>query len=65
MLQQNKKRIFEKNKAEYTLRTINSLINSYNQLDQKQNVNIKFKVIDHASEKETSIKLKIFLQRKV
>ena len=64
MLQQNKKRIFEKNKAEYTLRTINSLINSYNQFDKKQNVNIKFKVIDHASEKENLDKIKNLFTKK-
>jgi len=51
MLTQNKKRLFEKNKIEYTLRTIKSLLNSL--LDpQLKNLKINFIVIDHNSTSE-------------
>ena len=48
MLTQNKKRLFQQEKIEYTLRTIKSLLNSTS--DSKLiNLNINFKVIDHNS----------------
>ena len=48
MLTQNKTRLFEKEKIEYTLRTIRSLLNS--SLDKGlASLNICFKVIDHNS----------------
>ena len=48
MLTQNKKRLFQQEKIEYTLRTIKSLLNSAS--DSKLvNLNINFKVIDHNS----------------
>tara|TARA_Y100000590_G_scaffold394274_1_gene473313 strand:- start:337 stop:1371 length:1035 start_codon:yes stop_codon:yes gene_type:complete len=53
MLTQNKKRLFDKNKSEYTFRSLNSIIISLNQA--KANFpNIKFNiiVIDHNSKKE-------------
>ena len=51
MLTQNKKRLFEKEKIVYTLRTIKSLLNSV--LDPElTSLNINFKVIDHNSTNE-------------
>ena len=51
MLTQNKKRLFEKEKIVYTLRTIKSLLNSA--LDPGlASLNINFKVIDHNSTNE-------------
>jgi len=48
MLTQNKKRLFQQEKIEYTLRTIKSILNSAS--DSKLiNLNINFKVIDHNS----------------
>ena len=51
MLTQNKKRLFEKEKIVYTLRTIKSLLNSA--LDPRlTSLDINFKVIDHNSTNE-------------
>ena len=51
MLTQNKTRLFGKEKIEYTLRTIKSLLNSA--LDPKLiNININFTIIDHNSTSE-------------
>ena len=51
MLTQNKKRLFEKEKIEYTLRTIKSLLNS--SIDPGlSSLNINFKIIDHNSTNE-------------
>tara|TARA_B100001057_G_scaffold437095_1_gene468669 strand:+ start:30 stop:1052 length:1023 start_codon:yes stop_codon:yes gene_type:complete len=50
MLTQNKSRLFEKKKIEYTLRTIRSLLKSIS--DPKlSNINTSFKIIDHNSTK--------------
>ena len=43
MLTQNKTRLFEKEKIEYTLRTIHSLLNSVKFNSQLQKININFK----------------------
>ena len=51
MLTQNKKRLFEKEKIVYTLRTIKSLLNSALDLGLT-NLDINFKVIDHNSTNE-------------
>jgi len=51
MLTQNKSRLFEKEKIEYTLRTIRSILNSSKDPELKQ-LEINFKVIDHNSTKE-------------
>ena len=48
MLTQNKSRLFEKEKIEYTIRTIKSLLNSSRDPDLK-NLDINFTVIDHNS----------------
>lgn len=47
LVSQNKKRIFEENKSEYTFRTINSLVKSAKDLREKfKEITIKFTVID-------------------
>tara|TARA_Y100000768_G_scaffold363202_1_gene322650 strand:- start:119 stop:1141 length:1023 start_codon:yes stop_codon:yes gene_type:complete len=51
MLTQNKSRLFEKEKIEYTLRTIRSMLNSSEDPELKK-LEINFKVIDHNSTKE-------------
>jgi hypothetical protein len=51
MLTQNKSRLFEKGKIEYTIRTTRSLLNSSKDPDLKQ-LKINFKVIDHNSTSE-------------
>ncbi len=48
MLTQNKSRLFEKEKIEYTIRTIRSLIKSSKDHDLEQ-LKINFKIIDHNS----------------
>ena len=52
MLTQNKNRLFEKEKIEYTLRTIRSLLYSAKSNSQIKNLKIGFKVIDHNSSEE-------------
>jgi len=47
LVSQNKKRIFEKDKSEYTFRTINSLTKSVKDLKKKfKDIKIKFTIID-------------------
>ena len=53
MLTQNKQRIFEKDKIDYTLRSINSILRSVNYAKKyHSNINIKITVIDHNSSDE-------------
>ena len=52
MLTQSKKRIFEKEKVEYTLRSIHSILQSLDSSDQLKKIKIKLKVIDYNSKKE-------------
>ena len=58
MLTQNKTRLFEKEKIEYTLRTINSLLNSVKLSPKLKSININFKVIDHNSTEQCLEKIK-------
>ena len=59
LVTQNKKRIFEKDKSEYTFRTINSLIKSLKFGEEfLKNIKIKIYVIDHNSKKEDLEKIK-------
>ena len=59
LVTQSKKRIFEKDKSEYTFRTINSLINSLKfGKEFLKNINIKIYIIDHNSKKEDLNKIK-------
>ncbi|MDA9180950.1 glycosyltransferase family 2 protein, partial [Pelagibacteraceae bacterium] len=57
MLTQNKTRLFEKDKIEYTLRTIHSLLDSIKPGSQLKNININFKVIDHNSTEKCLTKI--------
>ena len=59
LVTQSKKRIFEKEKSEYTFRTINSIINSlkFNK-DLIKKIKIKIFVIDYNSKKEDLGKIK-------
>ncbi len=53
MLTQTKKRLFDKNKSEYTFRSLNSIITSLNQAKKSfPNINFDMFVIDHNSKKE-------------
>ena len=53
LVTQNKKRIFEKEKSEYTFRTIKSLVNSLKFGEEfLKNIRIKIFVIDHNSKNE-------------
>ena len=49
MLTQSKKRLFEKEKIEYTLRTLRSLLKSVNNIKDLDKLKVKFKIIDHNS----------------
>jgi len=57
MLTQNKTRLFEEQKIEYTLRTIRSLLHSANFDPQLKKLKINFKVIDHNSTEENLKKI--------
>jgi hypothetical protein len=58
MLTQNKQRIFEKEKIEYTLRSINSILKSVNYAkDNYPKIDIKITVIDHNSNAENLKKI--------
>jgi hypothetical protein len=62
MLTQNKKRIFEQDKIEYTLRSINSILRSVSYAKKYHpNINIKITIIDHNSSKENLEKIKNLL----
>jgi len=62
MLTQSKKRIFEQDKIEYTLRSINSILRSINYAKEfHTGVNIKITVIDHNSSNENLKKIKDLL----
>ena len=53
MLTQTKKRIFEKDKSEYSLKTLNSITNSINNNKELFNkINLKVTIIDHNSNQE-------------
>ena len=62
MLTQSKKRIFEQDKIEYTLRSINSILRSINFAKKyHSNIDIKIIVIDHNSSDENLEKIKKLL----
>ena len=59
MLTQSKKRLFDQEKSEYTLRSLNSIINSLNFAKELfKNINIELIVVDHISEKNVLEKIK-------
>jgi len=63
MLTQNKKRIFEQEKIEYTLRSINSILRSVSYAEEfHPNIKIKITVIDHNSSNENLEKIKNLLR---
>ena len=64
MLTQNKERIFEKSKPEYTLRSINSLLNSAIANENFKNVSVNFTVVDHNSSQENLDKMRNLFNRK-
>tara|TARA_B100000287_G_C20609634_1_gene771511 strand:- start:137 stop:1168 length:1032 start_codon:yes stop_codon:yes gene_type:complete len=62
MLTQSKKRLFEKEKSEYTLRSLNSIIKSINYAKELFNtINLELIVVDHNSEKKIIDKIKSIL----
>jgi len=64
MLTQNKKRLFDNNKSEYTLRSLNSIIKSLNYLKKTLPiVSFKIIVIDHNSKLEDLEKIKNLLKK--
>jgi len=58
MLTQNKKRVFEENKSEYTIRSIHSVIKSYLNCDALKEIEVNFKIIDHNSGSDNLDKIK-------
>ena len=59
LVTQSKKRVFEKEKSEYTFRTINSVINSLNfNKDELKKIKIKIFIIDYNSKTEDKEKIK-------
>jgi len=63
LVTQNKKRIFEEDKSEYTFRTLTSLINSLNfNKDIFTNINIQFFLIDHNSKESDLVIMKKILK---
>ena len=62
MLTQNKSRLFEKEKIEYTLRTIRSLLYSTKANPQLNKIKINFRVIDHNSSQENLKKIDLIFK---
>ncbi len=64
MWNQNRKRLFEKPKIEYVLRSLNSLIKSIKYLNKyKNNLNVKLIIIDDESIEENIKKIKLLLDK--
>jgi len=64
MLTQSKKRIFNKEKPEYTLRTLNSIIRSINfAKDTLNNINLKLIIVDHNSDMNTIERMKLLISK--
>ena len=64
MLTQNKKRLFEEIKSEYTFRSLNSLITSINHAKLSlPNISYEIIIIDHDSKKEDLEKMKKILKK--
>ena len=62
MLSQSKKRLFDADKSEYTLRTLNSIIKSINNSSKIFNkINLKITIIDHNSETKVIDQMKVLL----
>ena len=64
MLTQSKKRIFEQNKSEYTLRTLNSLIKSINfNKSIFKNIDLDLIIVDHNSDQNIIEKMRLLLSK--
>ena len=63
MLTQNKTRLFEKEKIEYTSRTIRSLLYSIKSNSQLKKIKIRFKIIDHNSSQENLKKIESIFKK--
>jgi hypothetical protein len=62
MLSQSKKRLFDADKSEYTLRTLNSIIKSINNSKEIFNkINLKITIIDHNSKTKVIDQMKVLL----
>ena len=64
MLTQSKKRLFDKEKSEYTIKSLISIINSINfAKDLFENIDLDLIVVDHASEKNVTEKIKSIISK--
>ena len=64
LLTQSKRRIFDKEKSEYTLRTLNSLIKSVNfSKNIFKDINLEIIIIDHNSDQKTINKMKLLISK--
>ena len=64
LVTQNKKRIFEHEKSEYTFRTINSLLKSLKKSKQNiDNINLQITIIDSGSSKDDKEKMREILEK--
>ena len=64
MLTQNKKRLFDKNKSEYTFRSLNSIIKSLNYSKEKlPKISFNIIIVDHNSNSEDLQKIKNILNK--
>jgi hypothetical protein len=64
MLTQSKKRIFDSEKSQYTLRTLNSLINSLNfSKDLFNNISLNLIIVDHSSDQNIIDKMRLMLSK--
>ena len=62
MLSQSKKRLFDEEKSEYTLRTLNSIIKSINSSKEIFNkINLKITIVDHNSKTKVIDQMKVLL----
>ena len=64
MLSQSKQRIFEKEKSEYSLKTLNSIINSINENEKLfEKIKLKLTIIDHNSDSQILEKFNTILDK--
>ena len=66
LLTQSKRRIFDKDKSEYTLRTLNSIIKSVNfSKNIFKDINLEIIIIDHNSDQKTIDKMKLLISKQI
>ncbi len=64
LLTQSKRRIFDKDKSEYTLRTLNSIIKSVNfSKNIFKDIDLEIIIIDHNSDQKTIDKMKLLISK--